>query len=433
MNVHYFERALVGLLLVIFGGIVVHAPMSVGFGVLFPEYELIIKSWKEILMGISLVLALYLAVKKRQLRAIMSDRVMQLIVVYVAIHIVCMLLWNGFEATIAGLFIDLRYILYFTLLYATLWLYPQYRSLFVRVGIAGAIIVLTFAVLQVFVLPHDILKYIGYSTQTIVPYLTVDLNYDFVRINSTLRGPNPLGAYAGIVLAIAVAAIIKGRVMHDNRRYMIAAIALALAAVVAVWASYSRSALAAAVLMLVVLLVVSIRHRITRTVWITSAIVTFSILGGLFAVRDSSFVSNVILHENPNGGSIEKSNDGHADSLQDGTTRMIQQPIGAGIGSTGSASLNSEQPLIIENQYLFIAHEVGWTGLAVFIVLFGVILGRLWQRRDDWLALGVFASGIGMAAIGMLLPVWVDDTVSIVWWGLAAIAIGGVYGKRSRK
>jgi hypothetical protein len=48
---------------------------------------------------------------------------------------------------------------------------------------------------------------------------------------------------------------------------------------------------------------------------------------------------------------------------------------------------------------------------------------RLWQRRTDWLALGLFSSGIGLALIGLLLPVWVDDTVSIVWWGLAAVAI----------
>ena len=113
---------------------------------------------------------------------------------------------------------------------------------------------------------------------------------------------------------------------------------------------------------------------------------------------------------------------------------MVRQPFGAGIGSTGSASLGTDQPLIIENQYLFIAHETGWIGLTVFIGLFGLILRRLWQRRRDWLALGVFASGIGLAVIGLLLPVWVDDTVSIVWWGLAAVALaGGVYGKRTRK
>jgi hypothetical protein len=52
-----------------------------------------------------------------------------------------------------------------------------------------------------------------------------------------------------------------------------------------------------------------------------------------------------------------------------------------------------------------------------------VILARLWGLRKDWLALGVFASGIGLAIVGIFLPVWTDDTVSIIWWGLAAIAL----------
>jgi cyanate permease len=82
-------------------------------------------------------------------------------------------------------------------------------------------------------------------------------------------------------------------------------------------------------------------------------------------------------------------------------------------------------PLIIENQYLFVAHEAGWLGLILFLMIFIGVMNRLWQLRTNWLALGVFASGLGLAIIGLLLPVWVDDTVAIVWWGLAAFIIGG--------
>src|SRR5690606_28126439 len=104
--------------------------------------------------------------------------------------------------------------------------------------------------------------------------------------------------------------------------------------------------------------------------------------------------------------------------------RMINQPFGAGIGSTGSASLiGPGDSLIIENHYLFVAHEVGWLGMVLFIVIFVMVMQSLWRRRQSWLALAVFASGVGMALIGILLPVWVDDTVSIIWWGLAAIVL----------
>jgi hypothetical protein len=150
-----------------------------------------------------------------------------------------------------------------------------------------------------------------------------------------------------------------------------------------------------------------------------------AIIGGVAALLGPAFVSNVVLHENPSGGSAQKSNEGHIESLQQGSAHLMRQPLGAGIGSTGSASLYGSDGLIIENQYLFIAHEVGWIGLGLFAWLFVEIMARLWRRRQDYLAAGMFASGIGLAFIGLLLPVWVDDTVSIVWWGLAAVALGG--------
>ena len=61
----WIEKIYVSLLLVIFAGIVLHAPISVGFGVLFPGYELIIKSWKEILIVIAGLIALFILFKKK--------------------------------------------------------------------------------------------------------------------------------------------------------------------------------------------------------------------------------------------------------------------------------------------------------------------------------------------------------------------------------
>lgn len=130
-----------------------------------------------------------------------------------------------------------------------------------------------------------------------------------------------------------------------------------------------------------------------------------------------------MLHEDPSEGNDINSNQGHVESLQDGLSRMAVQPFGAGVGSTGSASLLGDNPVIIENQYLLVAHESGWIGLAIYLALYGLISVRLWHRRSNWLALGVLSSGIGIAAASLFLPVFVDDTVSIIWWGLAAVAL----------
>jgi hypothetical protein len=406
------ERVYVFILLMIFGGIVLQGPISVGLGSLWPHYSLIIKAWAEVGMVIASILLLVLLYKKGQLK-LLKDPLMLLAIAYVLIHLILLaIFWQGKKASVSGLIIDLRYVVFFGLTYITIKLYPLYRSLFIKIGIAGALVMVIFSILQVTILPADILKYIGYNNSTIVPYLTVDQNHSYIRINSTLRGPNPVGAYTLIVLTLLIAALYRKAVVPKKTRIVMAI--LAVGGVIALWASYSRSALLAAILSaLIVVLTVSYK-RIAPRIWVGALTAIIVVILAVFTIGGSTFVSNIFLHDNPNGGSATKSDQGHLSSLSDGAKLVIRQPLGAGVGSTGSASLYTKSPLVIENQYLFIAHEAGWIGLIAFMVLFVWILKKLWRRKKDWLAIGVFASGIG----------WVDDTVSIVWWGLAGIALG---------
>lgn len=427
------EKTYFALLMIVFGGIVFHAPLSVGLGVLFPHFELLIKSWKEILMIIAVPLAVVMISRHRLWKNLWNDWLLRLIGVFAALHFILIaLMYQGAAATAAGLAIDLRYLLFFSLVYIALKAYPQYRRRFVQIGIAGAFIVVGFATLQLF-LPAGILSHIGYGKNTIEPYLTVDKNPNYIRENSTLRGPNPLGAYGAMVLAFVLAAWVRARGWFASKKVRVGAGILAVCAAISVWVSYSRSALLAAIIMLAVVLFVSVMRKMSQKAWVITIAIIFAVAGGLFAAKGTTFVSNVILHENPNGGSSVSSNEGHASSLANGVSQMVKQPLGKGVGSTGSASLFSGSPEIIENQYLFVAHETGWLGLALFGTISVLVLAKVWRRRADWLALGVFASGIGMLFIGLLLPVWVDDTVSIVWWGLAAIALGGDHARKSSK
>lgn len=43
-NLHIVDKLFIAILLAIFGGIVLQGPISVGFGSLWPQYDLIIKS-----------------------------------------------------------------------------------------------------------------------------------------------------------------------------------------------------------------------------------------------------------------------------------------------------------------------------------------------------------------------------------------------------
>lgn len=425
MNLSRLEKIYAVIIAVIFGGIVLHAPLSVGMGTLFPEYGLLIKSWKEILMLLLVPMAIIIVTRRSMWQELGRDWLFRLIVAYAVLHILLTaFLYQGAAATAAGLAIDLRYVLFFGLTYILIRILPAYRRLLLKIGIIGAAVVVGFATLQLF-LPPDVLKYIGYNNETIVPYLTVDQNPDYVRVNSTLRGPNPLGAYAGMVLTLLIAALVRKKLEFSDKKYVIGIGLLTLCSLIALWISYSRSALLAVIASVGIVLAITIARRLSRRVWIVSSVILFAIIGGLLANINSSFVSNVILHEDPNEGNSFNSNDGHLESLVTGMKLLIAQPFGAGVGSTGSASLHGDAPIIIENQYLFVAHETGWLGLGLFVAIFGLILLRLWHGRRDWLSLGVFASGIGLAIIGILQPVWVDDTVAIIWWGLAAIALAG--------
>lgn len=410
------------------GLIVIHAPLTVFFGTKFPQIADGIKAWKEILMLAALLLLAVDYTRRKAWRAAFKDKLLWLISGYAALHLVLLAVYRlPVSAMIAGLMIDLRYIAYFALVYLFLKPYPSYKNSFLRIAMTGAAIVVGFAVLQL-VLPHNFLAYFGYGDSTIQPYITIDKNPAFVRENSTLRGPNPLGAYAIMVLCGVVAyAMIYRKKLKDNMSTTVAF--FAIAGFIALVVSYARSAWLGAVIALVAVFGIKNRGVITwrKAAYIAAATI---IIGALvYGARNTTFIQNALIHNNPTTGASVDSNTQHLDSLTNGIASMLAHPVGQGVGSTGSASLFTDNPTVVENQFLFIAHETGWLGLALFITITWVVMVRLWSRRSDWMALGAFCSGLGLIVVGLLLPVWADDTVSIVWWGLAAVIL--VSGKET--
>lgn len=427
----FLRIAIVGIL-IIFGLIIFHAPLTVWLGALMPDHVLLIKAWKEILMlAISVCLIIFVALKKDTKR-FFSDKLIYIPLIYILLHLVMAVILNGNkQQTIAGLMIDLRYIVFFILVYITVQYFPRIRR-YILVTFSGASVAsIIFALLQVFIIPKNFLVSIGYSKDTIEPYLTVDRNHDFVRINGTLRGPNPLGALTMIWTVFTFVFAATHRRFTHQKWWIFLVLYISFAAIL--WASYSRSAAIGLVVALLSAIIFWHGLRLPRSFWIISGVVTTSILFIFLLVRENHLLQTVVFHNDPTEGNVINSDEGHIASLRDGSTRMLKQPLGAGVGSTGSASYFSDQPMVIENQYLLIAHEVGWIGLSVFFVIIGIIFKRLMPiRKKDWLAMSVLSSGVGLLLIGITLPVFVDDTVSMVWWGLAGLALGSKMKKNKR-
>ncbi len=421
---HRLDQCIVWLLAVVFVGVALHTPLTVFIETQWPHLELVAKAWKELLIGVIAIMLILSMGRRGLLGVLLRDKFVILTACIASLHVILVVLFdNSYVSEAAGLLIDLRYYLFFVELYVAARYLHGVRSVVLGAAAVGVGIVILFGVLQVSVLPKDILSHIGYSDATIKPYLTVDLNHDYVRINSTLRGPNPVGAFAVLVFGVLAAWFVRRKDTLSGWQDSGVLVMIAAGAVTILIASYSRSAwLAAAVV--VTLTVCLLAKNYLVHVGIAGLLAAFIIIGGLFAFKDNPIVSNVFFHNNPESTSLAKSDDGHAESLQHGVMAATTAPGGHGVGSTGSASLFGDSPVIIESQYLFMAHESGWLGLGVQLWLFGMILVYLWRARLDWLALGICFSGIGLATIGLLLPVWADDTISLYWWGLAGLALG---------
>jgi hypothetical protein len=422
------ERCYTTILLIIFGGIVIYTPFSVYLGTKFPSQMLLIKSWKEMLIIVATILACIIVTKRQLWGEFSRDLLMRLIIAYVTLHFLLVAVhYQGSTATYAGLAIDLRFVAFFALIYLLMKISPMSRKKILTVGAIGATVVIGFGTMLLF-LPKDTLAHIGYSTETISPYLTVDKNLDYIRINSTLRGPNPLGAYAVIILSLIATFVAAKTSYFTTTVRRIGLLTATVGSGTVLWVSYSRSSFLAFLTAMIVIAGILYRRYLTSRRIAFLGISICVLIIGIVTMAQTSFVANVIFHDNEKTKGIS-SNEAHLSSITTNLTHALEQPFGTGVGSTGSAAVRAGKGVIVENQYLFEIREGGWLGLALFAGIYGVIMQRLYAARKDWLSLGVFASGVGMAIIGLLLPVWADDTVSIVWWGFAAVAIGGVCGR----
>jgi len=358
--------------------------------------------------------------------------------------------------------IGFRFILIFLLIFTILHLYPSAKNLFLKTIIAGATLILTFGTLQALILPHDVLSHIGYSESTILPYQTVDQNYDFIRINSTLRGPNPLGAFALITLTFATTYLLYSWVQrHKNTRsarnsscritqdgeYLatkpvttglrsgdgmdgvlklrVFSTFLILTSLICIYYSFSRAALLASVISTATAAFITLFHlrpQLIKILLPTILLPIALIATTIFIHRDHAFVQNVFFRTNYYSTSPETSDEQRIDSLQHGITQIFQNPLGVGVGTTGSASLYTDHPIILENQFLFVSHEIGIFGLVIFLYILTLIFIPL-VRRHDPLSVATSSALVGLLVIGLFLPVFADETVSMIFFTLAAIAL----------
>lgn len=358
-------------------------------------------------------------------RIVLRDRLAQVIAAYTGLTVALTLVnvsQVGAAATSAGLAMNLRYILIALIAFVLFrfakwdWRVVSRRILIAltAVGVALAVI----GILQVTVLPRDLLSNFGYEKNTtIAPYMTIDENPNALRAFATLRGPNDFGAF--LILPLIAAFLLLKR---TSWKAVTAAIIAA-----GVMVSVSRSAWLGAITALVALLALTYGNDILRSKrFIYSSILgLFAMIILIFAAVSVPELRLAIFRSSPTDPTLtEGSTDQHLLATLGGLTRVGQNPLGCGPGCAGPASYYGAGAQISENYYVQIAEEVGVAGLALWLAIAYLVAKRLYEQRQDLLARALLASFAGISLIGLWLHVWSDDPLSLTWWGLTGAVLG---------
>lgn len=400
-----------------------HAFLTVWLSSAFGHYTAL-RLWKEALLLVIGLAVLYLLMTDHKIRShTLTRRLVWLVVAYAVLQLAIGAISLRFsnvtpKAVGYGLLVNLRFLAFFLLVWAVALRTGRLKNRWSRLLLWPAAVVIGFGVLQAFVLPDDFLRHFGYGSGTIEPFETVNNNRDYVRIASTLRGPNPLGAY--LIVPITGLAVV---LFSATKKWRYAA--LLTAGLVVLGFSFSRSGLLGAFVSLGIVTAIMARADQAKKIIISlvAAVLVLGIVGSV-VVHKSRQLENIVLHTETNSKVATSSNDGHIGSVKGAFGDIVDHPFGRGPGTAGPASVyNNGSPRIAENYFLQLGQEVGLLGMGMFILINAGVGFLLWSRRKDPLALTLFASLIGISLVNLLSHAWTDDTLAYVWWGLAGIAM----------
>jgi hypothetical protein len=383
-----------------------------------------IRLWDEVVLLVCVIGTLYLLLTDHKIRFnTLSRRLVWLIFAYIFLNLAWGLIaYKGHEVTGKalgyGLIVNLRYLVFFLVTWSVALRISKLHVHWQKIVIWPAILVLLFGLAEIFVLPRGFLSHFGYGSNTIPAIETINNNPNYLRFGSTLRGANPLGAY--LIIPISVMTVLITRNKRNWPRVL-----FLIAAAILLFYTFSRSAWLGAILSMVIIYCTGrLNTKYNRIAIVSGAVlvIAFVVLGIVF--HNNTRFQNFVLHTQSHSVSKNSSDGDHITAFERGFKQVVHQPLGRGPGTAGPASVhNDHRTRIAEDYFIQIGQELGWLGLIIYILITAGVGYLLWLRRDDPLALSLFASLVGITLVNFLLYAWSDDTVAYIWWGLAGIAM----------
>lgn len=404
-------------------GVPFHAFLTAWFASNFGHFDLI-RLWKEFIVAILSVTSIVLVVKHPALqRDLRYSRMAQTMLLYIGFIISMAGLGVAagtvdWHAALYGIVIDTRFVVFLLIILVAGHLAPlpiQRR----RWVLIPAAIVIVFGLLQMFILPQDFLRHFGYGPQTLPSYQPVDSKPWLPRVQSTLRGPNPLGAYlVPIILSFSSLAL----AYKKRRTVCIVAVAAGL---VVLYGSYSRSALIGLGISAVLFAYWSIKNRETQKKFMIVTVIGIVLLVcSVFALRHNDTFQNIAFHTNEKSVSAS-TNSVRFSALSNGVRDIAHHPLGSGVGSAGPASLRNTKGeiRIAENFYLQIGQEAGVVGLILLMTVLGGLMKVLYRKRSDVFVRAALASFVGVLFINLVSHALADDILAYILFALVGFAL----------
>lgn len=379
------------------------------------------KITKDVLTVLLVLLCVVMVWRKRAHKGTKYNVLIAITAAYAAIHLLVYLINKDTSPDIAALatMYNLRLFGYLIIgaSVALLWGKKLPLDKIIKLVIVVSTIVSLIGFVQYF-LPQDILTHFGYSdARGAKPSFLIDNKADLPRVFSTLREPNSLGAFLVVPILLLTYKFFSGR------QRLLAGGLLILHGLVLLL-TFSRSAWLTLVIAESVFLFAMYRQVVSaflkrHMVWLVFGIVF--VIGGAFVLRDQYFVQNVIFHADENTID-EGSTDKHFDSIEQGTDAILDKPLGYGPGTAGPVSHHSDEPIITENYYVQLGHEIGVIGLMLFVAVCVLLLVRL-QKIATPDARILYAALIGYAICNLFLHTWSNEAVALQWWLLAGLIV----------
>ncbi|MBI2797868.1 O-antigen ligase family protein [Candidatus Saccharibacteria bacterium] len=384
-----------------------HAFLSVVLGSVF-GYQAAFQAWKEVLFVGLAAIWLYNCVLRKKLLfkfSFTNLTVLAIILLGIGVSIIYRPNLNGL---IFGVKTNLVPLGLFLIAQAYAADFGDNKLL--RLVLLPALIVSVLAILQVTVIPYQLLQLIGYNPMTINPLQVIDASSGIARAFATLGGPNQMGTYMILPVALALAALIR-----TKRLVYLPILAFLL---VALGLSFSRSSWLGAIvaITLVLFLFLPAKFKIIMAASLAGLVlIGYVLLAPQLSNSNNVVLQNIFLH----GQFFSNKTIGPPDVVRGGALArgyelFIKQPWGHGLGTAGPASYYSPNQLITENWYLQIGYEYGWLGILAYLVLFGsLVVGWLRQPKTEIL-IGAAAALIGILIANLFLHSWADSSLALV-------------------